>query len=94
MYETGRSSVIDDYFPTEATIDSSHNIFLDILIKYGLFGLVLGLWCVLSRWKYLGKTSREGIILLFAFFSLNVIVVSHWIILVFFLMRKKDLNRS
>jgi O-antigen ligase len=36
-----RSAVIDAYFPPDSTIDSSHNIFIDIAVKYGLIGLGL-----------------------------------------------------
>ena len=90
MYEWVRSAVIDAYFPPDSTIDSSHNIFVDIAVKYGLIGLGLFVWLIARQWKHLDTWARYGLVVGLMFFSLNVIVVSHWIVLVFFLSQKRS----
>ena len=88
-----RSPEIDRYFPTESIIDSSHNIFIDIFTCYGVFWVAGFLWLLISRWRYLGSHLRTGIILGLTFLSLNVLVISHMILLVLLLSRN-SLNEN
>ena len=69
-------------------IDSSHNLWIDVLTKYGLVGLIALIAWIGSRWKQLGETAKVGLILGLTFFSMNVVVVSHSILLVYFLTAK------
>ena len=89
MYAWVRSKKIDAYFPPESTIDSSHNVFLDIAIKYGLLWLSLLIGFIAIQWWKLETYAKYGLVLGFLFFSLNVIVVSHLIVMVFLLVVKK-----
>ena len=80
-----RPAEIDWYFPRESIIDSSHNIFIDIFACYGLLGLGGSLWYIIYRWRSLGTPSRAGVMLGILFLSLNVLVISHMMLLVFLL---------
>ena len=66
------------------SIRSFHNIFLDIFFSFWVIWLVVVL-CILVR-SFRGihtPWQREVMILFFLFFSLNIVSVSHWIILIF-----------
>jgi hypothetical protein len=47
-------------------------------------------WLIARQWKHLDTWARYGLVVGLTFFSLNVIVVSHWIVLVFFLSQKRS----
>lgn len=89
MYEWVRSGMINAYFPPNMTIDSSHNMFLDIAVKYWLVGLSVLIGYIAIRWWKLETWAKYGLTLAFLFFSLNVIVVSHMLLIVSFLMAEK-----
>ncbi len=84
-----RPDEIVSYFPEGMIIDSSHNILIDILMAYGIIGCILFIRYIASRWHHLDTFAKQGIVLGLAFLSLNVLVVSHMILLVFFLSCKK-----
>ncbi len=90
LYEWVRSSMINSYFPPNMTIDSSHNMFLDIAVKYWLLGLSVIIGYMIMQWWKLETWAKYGLALAFLFFSLNVIVVSHMILIVLFLTREKQ----
>ncbi len=94
MYQWVRSAIINAYFPPNMTIDSSHNIFLDIVVKYGIIWLVIFSSFIAFRWKNLETFAQYGLILGFLFFSLNVVVVSHLIVMVLLLMSKTQTKSS
>lgn len=71
-------------------IDSSHNIFIDILAQYGLIGLVFFLSVIVLSWRKLDLTGKSGLLLGLVFLSLNVFVISHIIVILYLLsLRKK-----
>ena len=80
-----RAPEIDAYFPPNMIIDSSHNIFIDILSMYGVIGVGFFVYVTLSRLKHLDHASKVGLMLGLSFLSLNVFVLSHMILLVYFL---------
>lgn len=85
-----RAPEINAYFPSNMIIDSSHNIFIDILSMYGMIGVGLFLFVIFYRWKHLDHTGKIGLILWISFLSLNVFVISHMILIVYFLARTKQ----
>lgn len=93
LYSSMRPLEINAYFPEGMIIDSSHNIFIDIFMKFGVFGLSF-IAFILYRWKDLESYAKQGLIFWGLFFFLNVIVVSHWILLVFFSFIKKPPKRG
>lgn len=76
LYSGSRSKLINSYFPATSAIDSSHNIFLDILYFFGLPFFVFLLWHVKKIWRNIDTMSRASLILGILFFSLNVIVIA------------------
>jgi hypothetical protein len=90
FYSNIRPTEIREYFPDNMTIDSSHNIFIDIFIYYWLIWVSLFIGCILCIWKYLGLKGKSWLILGLSFLSLNVLVISHMILIVYFLTEKKE----
>lgn len=80
-----RSPEIDAYFPSNMIIDSSHNIFIDIFSMYGVIGVGFFVYVTLFRLKQLDHVSKVGLIFGLSFLSLNVFVLPHMILLVYFL---------
>lgn len=66
-------------------IDSSHNIFIDIFSMYGVIGVGFFVYVTLFRLKQLDHVSKVGLIFGLSFLSLNVFVLPHMILLVYFL---------
>ena len=75
LYSGSRSPIINSYFPATSAIDSSHNIFLDILYFFGLPFFIFLLWYVRNIWRNIDTMSRASFALGILFFSLNVIVI-------------------
>jgi hypothetical protein len=89
MYDWVRSTIINAYFPQDMIIDSSHNIWIDIGVKYGLITLSALIFFLVKVWRDLTTEAKSGVILGLAFLSLNVAVISHYILFVYFLSEKK-----
>lgn len=58
-YDFGRSALIDSYFPKGSAIDSSHNIFIDVLFQFGGIFLAFIIYSLVSIWKQLPTMSQE-----------------------------------
>jgi hypothetical protein len=85
-----RPPEIQAYFPNSSIIDSSHNIFIDIFANYGLIWISLFIGYIMRSWKYLSRTWKSWILLGLSFLSLNVLVISHMILIVYlFSLREK-----
>lgn len=80
-FSTARSSAIDAYFPPTSLIDSSHNIFIDILFQYGVLPLFLIGWSVYRYWNNQPEELYIAAILGLLFLALNVFVITHIIVL-------------
>lgn len=80
-----RPEEVDQYFPRNSIIDSSHNIWIDIFVSYGLSGLVLCIWYMSRGWSKRDIFRKSSIVLSIIFLSLNVVVISHLIVLVWLL---------
>jgi hypothetical protein len=85
LYKEIRPFEIAAYFPENTVIDSSHNIFIDIFIKYGALSIIGIIYWIGKHWKALDQRSQYALILGAAFFSLNVVVISHYILYIFLL---------
>ncbi len=85
LFSLERAGEIDAYFPPNMIVDSSHNIFIDFFSMYGLIGVGISITFLISRWRYLDSTTKHGLILWLSFLSLNVFVIAHMMLLVFFL---------
>jgi hypothetical protein len=85
-----RAIIIDSYFPSNMNIDSSHNIFIDILFQYGIVSLGVILY---SGWSHLKKQKEElqsAVLLGGIFLSLNVFVIVHILILILLIHMRSD----
>jgi hypothetical protein len=84
-FSSSRSLLIDQYFPQNMIIDSTHNIFIDICFQYWMFPIFL-IGSIFYRKNWL---MRHSIIIpsitITAYFLLNVMVVSHVILLILFI---------
>lgn len=81
-YSHGRSEKIESYFPDAMSIDSAHNIIIDILYSYGLIFLILLVFLIIRQWRYIESMARLSLILSILFFSLNVIVLPPLLIMI------------
>ena len=88
MYEAPRSALVNSYFPANMIIDSSHNLFIDIFVQYGMVTVLSILGYIFYQWKCLDTMRKSGLILGLIFLSLNVFVISHLILIVFFISEK------
>ncbi len=82
-YDFARSMLIDTYFPRGSAIDSSHNIFIDVLFQFGGIFLAFIIYSLVSIWKQLPTMSQEWIILWLAFLSFNPYILLHIVLLIF-----------
>lgn len=89
FFSVFRPDEIRGYFPDRMIIDSSHNVFIDILAQYGLIIAVSLLYFLIRRYISLSYFARSSLILWVGFLSLNVFVVTHMILLVFVLSLEK-----
>lgn len=83
-FSENRSQWVELYFPSRMNIDSSHNLYIDILFQYGIFPLFL---LVYSLPKKISKDAIpliHSIVLLGIYLAFNVFVVTH--ILLFLLL--------
>lgn len=81
-YSQLRSELIDQYFPRFMLIDSSHNIWIDVWFQYGA---VFVWWCIYFTYRIREQLSSAiGIAFIggIVFLSLNVMVLSHMILLI------------
>jgi hypothetical protein len=76
-----RTSLVSSYFPDTSAIDSSHNIFIDILFQYGLLPIIFITVHLWKTWKNIKPIGQEGLILGILFLSLNPLVVAHMLML-------------
>lgn len=80
-----RSLSVNSYFPQSMLIDSSHNIIIDIIFQYGILPISILIW-ILYKYRYKILTSIGlSILLSILFLSLNVIVISHLLVLILML---------
>ncbi len=94
FFSSSRAEEISSYFPTSMIIDSSHNIFIDAYASYGIIGIVLITSFLFSRSKNLDIPSRHALILGFGFLSLNVYVISHLIVLLYYISLVRATNKD
>ncbi len=80
-----RSIFVNQYFPESMLIDSSHNIFIDILFQYGIIPIYFFIYCLYLKGSHLRSSIGLSIILLSIFLMFNVFVVSHIIVLFLFI---------
>ncbi len=92
LFALVRPEEVDQYFPRDSIIDSSHSIFIDTFMNYGLFGLAGSVAYIWRRWDEIISYKKHSIILGLIFLSLNVVVISHLIVLIWLLSdtKKKD----
>ena len=78
-----RSIIVENYFPSSMNIDSSHNIFIDILFQYGILPII---WSILLFRNGISKNYTHqyliSIIMGITFLMLNVFVISHILLLI------------
>lgn len=78
-----RSIIIERYFPSSMNIDSSHNIFIDILFQYGILPII---WITLLFRNRISKNYTHqyliSIIMGIVFLMLNVFIISHILLLI------------
>ena len=74
------------------SIDSSHNVFIDILFQYGVFPLLIVGYALITTWKNQKEELQIAILLGGIFLALNVFVVTHIVTLILLLHidRNKD----
>jgi hypothetical protein len=77
-----RSILINSYFPSSMLIDSSHNMIIDIIFQYGIFPIVIFMWFLYKNWHKILTPVGLSILLGILFLSLNVMVVSHVLVLI------------
>jgi hypothetical protein len=92
-FEWPRSPHIDAWFPPSSAIDSSHNIFVDVLFQYGYIIFLLLLFLLLQHIQKLEWDAQISILLGLLFLSLNVTVTVHMMSLLLFLSAVKA-NRN
>lgn len=78
-----RSPIINSYFPSSMNIDSSHNLFIDILFQYGIIPMIFFL-SLFRNWKSRTWVTPYliSIIAWLAFLMLNVFVIVHILIII------------
>lgn len=81
FFSESRTSTVDAYFPQGSIIDSSHNIFLDIIFQYGIMPIILLIAVVSNRWNTWNPHARASWILGIMFLMFNPYVVVHLIFL-------------
>lgn len=89
-YNSTRSASIEAYFSNNLIIDSSHNIFLDFLFKFGILGAVLPIYFSAKKWKKIPNGFQLSLVLGVTFFSLNVAVLSAYILFIFAFLQVKE----
>ena len=77
FFSESRTATVDSYFPRESIIDSSHNIFLDIIFQYGIMLIILLIAVVSKQWSTWNLHARASWILGIAFLMFNPYVVIH-----------------
>ena len=78
-----RNENLKKYIQASDTLDSAHNIFLDIWFSFWIFGLI---WFIIALWiplRYTSKEKRDSILLFIGFFIFNIPVISHFILLIY-----------
>lgn len=83
LFFTHRTPLLDSYFPPAFLIDSTHNVWLDILMQYWL----VVLWALIYIFMSVKKKQSPYILPLVTiaiFFSLNVAVIVHVMIFILF----------
>jgi O-Antigen ligase len=89
-YNGDRSFEVNQYFPSNMTIDSSHNLLIDIFYK---FGIVAILAIAFALWKYARKLTNESKAILtlgILFFSLNVTIIVAYTLFLFACIQKSE----
>ena len=79
-FSLDRSTLVNSYFPVNMSIDSSHNVFIDILFQYGIFPILIIGYALITTWKNQKEELQIAILLGGIFLALNVFVVTHIVI--------------
>lgn len=77
FFMESRSEAVSAYFPSASLIDSSHNIFLDIVFQYGIIPLLALGWYIRRQWNIWDISARTSWVLGLAFLSMNPYVITH-----------------
>lgn len=85
-FDISRTEKVNSYFPREMAIDSSHNIFLDSIFQYGI--IFIGILLFLCLWIS-SPLAWWCLFLWMLFFSFNIPVLVHYIVLILALFYKE-----
>ena len=90
FYNGERSLEVNRYFPSNMTIDSSHNLLIDLLYKFGILSILAIYLAIKKVSQKIPSKSIYMLILGISFFSLNVTIVAAYILMVFALVQKSE----
>ncbi len=77
-----RSALVSQYFPGSMIIDSSHNLIIDVLFQYWICPILI-MGHLFYRYRFLaGNPFALSVLSILFFLSLNVVIVSHLVILI------------
>lgn len=91
-FSLDRSILVNSYFPVNMSIDSSHNVFIDILFQYGIFPILIIGYALITTWKNQKEELQIAILLGGIFLALNVFVVAHIVTLILLLHIHRNKN--
>ena len=80
-FSLDRSILVNSHFPANMSIDSSHNVFIDILFQYGILPILIIGYALSIIWKNQKEELKIAILLGGIFLALNVFVVAHIVVL-------------
>ena len=90
FYNGERSLEVNRFFPSNMTIDSSHNLLIDLLYKFGILSILAIYLAIKKVSQKIPSESIYMLILGISFFSLNVTIVAAYILMVFALVQKSE----
>lgn len=73
------------YFMPSSIIDSFHNVIIDSVFFFGFPLVLLSVISLRKRWHYFNYESKEWILLFLLFFSMNIAISVHFLLLVFYI---------
>ena len=79
-FSLDRSILVNSYFPSSMSIDSSHNMFIDILFQYGILPILMIGHALVTIWRNKIEELQIAILLGGIFLALNVLVVTHIVV--------------
>lgn len=90
FYNGERSLEVNRFFPSNMTIDSSHNLLIDLLYKFGILSILAIYLAIKKVSQKIPSESIYMLILGISFFSLNVTIVAAYILMAFALVQKSE----